>query len=235
VSREYYILQPGGSRLGPWPEEELLDLLESGSLQPGDPCEDAATGRICSAGELFQVLPPETVATPAPPPAVPWSPAPFPKEDAGNPAGPVVPDNSRPRLLYRGNPCALTYWKSVLAAAALVAGSVLGRDAAPWLPAPALVGASFILLAAVLHRLRTQYSITSARVEVIRGLLARSSRELRIADIRAINVTRSGLPGLLGIGSVAFSSAAGPKDDVVFDRVLRASSLKNLVRKLQGG
>ena len=45
--------------------------------------------------------------------------------------------------------------------------------------------------------------------------------------------TRTGLMGLLGIGSIAFSSAAGAQDDVIFQHVFGATGLKNLVRKLQ--
>ena len=146
-----------------------------------------------------------------------------------------LPDKPRARLLYRGSPCVLTYWRSVLfTAAVIIAGCELNRRF-PGIMALGLIIGPLILLRAVLHRLRTLYLITSVRVEVIEGLLSRSSRELRIADIRAINVTRTGISGLCGIGSITFSSAAGGDDDVVFRRVFGATGLKNLVRRLQDG
>jgi len=95
------------------------------------------------------------------------------------------------------------------------------------------IAGSLILLSAILRLLRTQYFIISTRVEVHTGLISRSTRELPLADIRAIHVTRSGLTGLLGVGTITFSSPAGPQHDVIFRQVWRASSLKKLVRKLQ--
>lgn len=224
MSQEYYILQPDGSRTGPCAEEELLDLLESGDLDPADRCLNAETGCVRPAGEMFHVITP----APDPPPApVAWRPAPFPEELEKPAARP------RPRLLYRGGPSALNYWRSAVLAGIVMAGGFLFRLQMPALLALTQIAGSLILLGAILRLLRTQYFISSARVEVHTGLLARSTRELRIADIRAIHVERRGLSGLLGIGTVTFSSTAGPPDDVVFRKVWRAASLKHLVRRIQ--
>ena len=229
MSNAYYILHPNGTRTGPCAEEEVLDLLESGALLPDDQCLHEESGRICPAGAMFHVINP--AQDPAPEP-VPWLPAPFPDDnDDTVPA----PDKPRARLLYRGSPCVLTYWRSVLITAAVIFAGYALRAKVPALFAAGLVIGPLILLRAVMHRLSTTYMITSARVEVIEGLVSRSSRELRITDIRAINVTRTGLTGMSGIGSIAFSSAAGAQDDVVFHRVFGATGLKNLVRRLQDG
>ena len=229
MSNDYYIIHADGTRTGPCAEEEILDLLESGTLHPDDQCLHEESGRISPAGEMFHVINPVPEPAPA---AVPWQPAPFP--DDFQTKGPL-PDKPRARLLYRGSPCVLTYWRSVLfTAAVIIAGCELNRRF-PGIMALGLIIGPLILLRAVLHRLRTLYLITSVRVEVIEGLLSRSSRELRIADIRAINVTRTGITGLCGIGSITFSSAAGGDDDVVFHRVFGATGLKNLVRRLQDG
>jgi hypothetical protein len=227
VSQEYYILLPDGSRTGPCAEEEVLDLLESGDLDPADPCLNAETGRVCPAGEMFHVLAPEPPPPPEPKTPVAWQPAPFPDETAKPAARP------RPRLLYRGCPSALNYWRSAAAAGIVTAGGFLLRTEMPALLALTQIAGSLILLSAILRLLRTQYFITSVRVEVHTGLLARSTRELRIADIRAIQVERRGLSGLLGIGTVTFSSTAGPQDDVIFRQVWRAAALKLLVRRIQ--
>ncbi len=231
MSNVYYILNPDGTRAGPYAEEEVLDLLESGAMQPDEQCLHEESGRICPAGTMFHVInpAPEPASTPDP---VPWQPAPFPD---GAEKSAAAPDKPRTRLLYRGSPCVLTYWRSVFFAAAVIITGYELRTKMPGLFAAGLLVGPLILLRAVLHRLRTLYLITSTRVEVIEGLLSRSSRELRVADIRAINVTRTGLNGLLGIGSIAFSSAAGAQDDVVFLRVFGATGLKNLVRRLQDG
>lgn len=228
MSDDYFILQPDGARSGPYAEEELLDLMDAGKIGPNTPCRHAVSGRVSEAGELFTVVKP--AETPTGP--VAWQPAPFPEEiPPGKPA--AATDKSRPRLLYRGNRCVLTCWRSVLLAAGLAAGGWLAGSEVPAMLAAGPVLGSLVLIHAILRRLSTQYYITTVRVEVTEGLLARSSRELRIADIRAINVTRRGLTGLLGIGTITFSSAAGAQDDVVFQSVWRASALKGLVRQLQ--
>jgi hypothetical protein len=224
VSQEYYILLPDGTRTGPCAEEEILDLLESGDLDPDDQCLHAESGRIRPAGEMFHVIAPE----PEPPPApVLWQPAPFP--DSSEMPAPKL----RPKLLYRGSPSALNYWRSTVLAAMIFACGLLARRSLPDIFLLTQVCGSLVLLSAVLRLLRTQYFITSLRVEVHSGLVARSTRELRIADIRAIHVERHGLSGLLGIGTITFSSATGSTEDVIFRQVWRASSLKKLVRRIQ--
>lgn len=224
MSQEYYILLPDGTRTGPCAEEEILDLLTSGELDPDDQCLHAESGQVRSAGEMFHVITPAPEPLPAP---VAWQPAPFPEEKEKPAAKPVH------KLLYRGNPSALNYWRGAVLAGLIFASGFLLHSALPDMIFITQITGSLILLSAVLRLLRTQYFISTQRVEVHTGLIARSTRELRIADIRAINVGHRGLVGLFGIGTVTFSSAAGPQDDVVFRQVWRANTLKNLVRKLQ--
>jgi hypothetical protein len=227
VSADFFILLPDGTREGPYAEEELLDLMDSGDIGAGTQCLHAATGKVTEAGSLFRVLAP----VPDKPPPVTWKPAPFPDEETESEKG--IPAKTRIRLLYRGSPCVLTYWRSVLLAAALFAGGFFLREKAPVLLAAGLLSGSLVLLLAVLHRMKSLFIITSVRVELRHGLLSRSSRELRLVDIRSINVTRTGFSGLLGIGSVTFFASAGTSEDITFDRVWHASFLKTLVRRLQ--
>ncbi len=70
-------------------------------------------------------------------------------------------------------------------------------------------------------------------MEVQRGLISKSSQEIRIPDIRAINVRKSGFAGLLGVGDLIFSSSTGGEEDVVFQRTASAHRLKHRVRHVQ--
>lgn len=232
MSDDYFILLPDGSREGPYAEEELLDFIDAGEIEPATTCLHAASGRMCEAGALFRVIAPVDVsAAPAAAP-VAWKPAPFP--DAAVQDAPATGHQAlRPRLLYRGHRCFLTYWRSALLAVVPVAGGWLGREAAPALFAVGLLAGMSVLLWAVLHRMSALYLITSLRVEAVSGLISKSSRELRIADIRTINVDRRGWTGWLGVGNVTFSGAGTPQEDVRFQRVWRASALKMLVRRMQ--
>jgi len=84
-----------------------------------------------------------------------------------------------------------------------------------------------------LDRSRRVYQVTSKRVIVEWGIVAKSSNEIRVQDIRSINVSKSGLSGILGIGNVEFSSAATDDADVVFVKVPGADKVRDAVRALQ--
>jgi uncharacterized membrane protein YdbT with pleckstrin-like domain len=83
-----------------------------------------------------------------------------------------------------------------------------------------------------LMRYTCEYFVTPKRVELEKGLIAKSSNEVRIADIRAINVTCVGLSGIMGIGSVDFFTT-GDDPEVTFRDVWAAKKVKILVRQLQ--
>lgn len=82
-------------------------------------------------------------------------------------------------------------------------------------------------------RLTTRYTVYQTAIMAEVGFLNRKSSEIRIADIRNITVTQSLLERLLHIGHVAFSSAAGDREEVVFASVLNPLMLKALVKDLQ--
>ena len=133
-------------------------------------------------------------------------------------------------------------WVLGLAAVAVLTLAIfLGRDtlsaslpgSMPWaygLPALALV---YFVGSITLRRAGLRYCITAKRVIIETGLFARSSNEIRVQDIRSINVKKSGISGILGIGSVEFASAATDDADVIFSSVAGADAVRDLVRKLQ--
>ncbi len=88
------------------------------------------------------------------------------------------------------------------------------------------------LIAVLVARSTRDYVVTAKRVEITWGWLARSSQEVRIEDIRTINVRCRGVAGMFGIGTVEFSST-GDAIDVAFEQVAGARKVKRLVRDLQ--
>jgi hypothetical protein len=60
----------------------------------------------------------------------------------------------------------------------------------------------------------------------------KSSNEVRIRDVRTINVRRAGFRGFLGVGTVEFSSV-GDAVDVAFVNIWHPQRVKRLVRELQ--
>ncbi len=65
-------------------------------------------------------------------------------------------------------------------------------------------------------------------------MIGTDTRELRIQDIRSMEVTKSGLMGLLGVGKVEFSSAASDDAEIIFYQLGGADKVRDLVRSLQG-
>jgi|SRR6266853_1735384 len=84
-----------------------------------------------------------------------------------------------------------------------------------------------------LDRSRRKYLVTNKRVSVEFGIVSKTSNEMRIQDIRSINLTTKGLSGLLGIGRLEFSSAATDDADVIFWNTPSAEKIRDMVRSLQ--
>ena len=241
MAADWFILLPDGEREGPYREGELLDFLSSGELTPDTPCLYVPDNRVATAGEWFQVLDEDGSGATAgesrdgpagdPPPRTakqPWKPAPFPEEKPEAPRRPL-PD----RVVYRGHPSLLTYWRTGLFAFVLGAGGMLLSTEKQELSAIGLMAALVVLLWGALHRLGQCYLVTTRRVELITGLVARSSRELRHEDIRSLRVDQQGLAGLAGIGTITFSATGGHEEDVIFTDVRGPTRIKDLVRKIQ--
>ncbi len=147
-------------------------------------------------------------------------------------------------ILWRGRRSQwfyLGYWLlGFLAGAGLAAGLYYYHDRItfiqwhPWMYAVALLPVLIAALAVGVARGNRRYRITNRRVISETGRVVRDSNELRIQDIRSINVLKNGFTGLLGIGKVEFSSAATDDADVIFHEIGGVDRVRDLVRRLQG-
>jgi len=212
--------------LGPFSVDEILDHLESGELQPDDVC--LREGAL-ECERLRDILDWDTEETA--PSQQRSEPADEPSSDSeAIPGGPARVD----AVLYHGHPSILT---NPLALLGLVGGVVGGA----WLYAidgrftvVCLLVALLSLAFLSLMRYLREYQITPRRVEQTTGLIARSSQEVRIDDIRAINAVCRGLPGMIGVGTVDFFTT-GDDPEVSFRGVWAARRVKTLVRRIQDG
>jgi hypothetical protein len=233
----------------PLSREDLLVLVQRGSLGRGDICEGEHDGLSHTVGELIQGMGPgrkaeggsrlvrpaymeiraDGVRVEEMEADVDEGDEDEDEEDEGDEGDEEVGE----RLLFRGHPSWLCYWKGALLAVGLaVAGALLAPLGLKYAVLGWLV-ASAALLAVGLFRFSKDYLVTDERVEVIWGVIARSSKEVRIRDIRSIDVRENALTGLLGLGSVDFSSSANSGVEVVFAQVRGAHKVKELVRELQ--
>jgi len=102
----------------------------------------------------------------------------------------------------------------------------------PLLLVPGAIGI-LILLYIYISRARQRYIVTNRKVEIQTGLVVKSSNEIRVKDIRSINLTKHGFAGFIGIGSVEFSSAATDRAEVIFVNIAHADRVRDLVTDLQ--
>ena len=138
-------------------------------------------------------------------------------------------------ILHHAHPSWLGYTKALILCLLLtVAGGLLCVIQLEY-GIIALLCASSTLIAVGIARYSHDYIVTRERVELIWGIIGRSSKEARICDIRSIDVYEAGLKGLLGLGTIDFSTAANAGIEVQFKDMRRAHVVKDLVRKLQRG
>jgi len=83
------------------------------------------------------------------------------------------------------------------------------------------------------ERKKRKYIVTNKRVKVEFGLFTKSTKEVRIRDIKSINVVKKGMAGLIGIGTLEFSSAGGSGVEVAFEAINNAQKIKDMVAELQ--
>ena len=148
-------------------------------------------------------------------------------DNAYTPSGEVI--------LHHAHPSWLGYTKALFLCLLLaIAGGLLFVIQLEY-AVIALLCASSTLIAIGISRYSHDYIVTRERVELIWGIIGRSSKEARICDIRSIDVYESGLKGLLGLGTIDFSTAANAGIEVQFKDMRQAHEVKDLVRKLQRG
>ena len=93
--------------------------------------------------------------------------------------------------------------------------------------------ALIILIHAVLRRLSHKFTITSDAVASRTGIGARTEKEIRISDIRQVEVRQSVGQRIFGLGNVLFASAATSGIEITFEGVRNPTSVKQKVNGLR--
>ena len=197
-----------GSRDGPFSEDQLAEMIGAGRLDPSTLCVEDGDPTPFFVGELF--------------------------EDEPDVAAIQVEDDRRPpKTLLVSHPSLLCYFPSLVFGLIAVAVGWWFSAESAWYGFAGITVFSLIFIYAVFERTCHDYVVSEKRVEHISGLFYKSSKEARIVDIRAINVTKQGILGLFGVGTVEFATSGSDGDDVTFSNVWRPHKIKSFVRRLQ--
>lgn len=238
----------------PLSREDLFVLVQRGSLGRGDICEEEFDGRSHTVGEVIQGMGRLRMADGGSRLTRPaymeiradgvrvedpdWDDESEADDDEEDDDEDDLDEEydftaSGERILYHGHASWFCYWKGLLLAVILAVTGALMVPLGPQYAALGWLCASATLFAVGLARYSTDYMVTEERVELMWGVIGRSSKEVRIRDIRSIDVRENALTGLLGLGSVDFSSSANSGVEVVFASVRGAHKVKEIVRELQ--
>lgn len=244
-----YTLQQHPAFSDPLTKEDLYTLVARGSLARGEMCLDEDTGLTHTVGELvsgmrhpsassgqsrldrpaYREISPDLDGFEAGPLPGETSIEEVEEEDDFDytPSGEVI--------LHHAHPSWLGFTKALFLALLLFVAAGLLLVIQLEYAIIALLCASSTMIAVGIARYSHDYIVTHERVELIWGILSRSSKEARICDIRSIDVYETGLKGLLGLGTIDFSTAANAGIEVQFKDMRKAHEVKDLVRKLQKG
>jgi Bacterial PH domain len=155
------------------------------------------------------------------------------EEDQEEDVRPDAPASEAPIILYHGHPSWLSYSRPLLLCFVYIAIGIAALPYGAQYLAASLLLACLTFLYVIVSRQYRDFYVTDERVELEWGIIGRSSREVRVADIRSMDVHESGLLGLLGIGTLDFSSSGTDGVEVQFKNVRRPHKVKQLVRDLQ--
>jgi uncharacterized membrane protein YdbT with pleckstrin-like domain len=132
-------------------------------------------------------------------------------------------------VFFRGHPS----WRSTLdfhakgVLAAVVAGALAGAVTAiasghvmvEWIVVVVLVTLVLVLLAGLVGRARTTYTITSERLTIHKGLMSRDLHQTRLERVQNVSARQSILERMLRVGTVDFDTAGGAGYDFTFHGV----------------
>ncbi|MGA1212276.1 MAG: PH domain-containing protein [Solirubrobacterales bacterium] len=140
------------------------------------------------------------------------------------------------RVIYEGNPS----WRSIIpfylkgiGAAVLIALVLRLAGTGPFdlfLVIVIVIGAT--VLAGLVKRAATVYTVTDRRLHLSRGVLAKEVEETRLDRVQHVSWTQSPVERLLGIGEVDFDTASGSDGSLfVFSGVANPGGVVESVRR----
>jgi len=123
------------------------------------------------------------------------------------------------QIVFEGHPS----WRSVLAfyviGVALVGAAVAVGALASGTVVAVLAGAAVLLLVVLVglvKRMATRYMITTERLHIRRGILAKKTQETRIQRVQNVNTDQSFFERIMQVGTVDFDTAGSDDSEFRF-------------------
>ena len=139
-------------------------------------------------------------------------------------------------IVFEGHPswrATLGFYVLGLVAAAIV-GALAGVIFDPTTGALVwLVLFAAVLLVGFLRRLATTYVVTSQRLYIRRGLLARNVQQTRIDRVQNVNTYQSLLERILRVGTADFDTAGTDDSDFTFNGIADPQAIVTAVDRVQ--
>src|SRR5689334_11858879 len=139
-------------------------------------------------------------------------------------------------VLFDGHPS----WRATLGfyivgfVGAVGLGMIAGVAAGAGVGVPVVVVALVIvLIVGLIRRLGTHYMVTTDRLRIRHGILARRVQQTRLDRVQNVNTDQSLLERLLGVGTVDFDTAGTDDSDFAFRGIADPSSVVAAVDRAQ--
>jgi uncharacterized membrane protein YdbT with pleckstrin-like domain len=106
--------------------------------------------------------------------------------------------------------------------------SYAGELAVGILTIPLIIGI-FIVITVVLKRFGKSYAVTSTRVIVKQGIIAKRVDEINIAHIRSINMRQTAMDRIMGTGDIFFGTAGTSGVEINIIGVKNPARFKDII------
>ena len=139
-------------------------------------------------------------------------------------------------VVFEGHPS----WRGVLSfyvygvGGAVIVGIVIGLAGATAIGSiVAVAGIALVLAAGLLKRMATHYVVTSQRLHIRRGILAKKVQQTRIDRVQNVNTDQRLLDRILRVGTVDFDTAGTDDSDFTFRGIANPDEVVAAVDRAQ--
>jgi uncharacterized membrane protein YdbT with pleckstrin-like domain len=101
--------------------------------------------------------------------------------------------------------------------------------------AVAVVAIALVVAVGLLKRIGTRYMVTTQRLHIRRGILARRVQQTRLERVQNVNTEQSFLERILQVGTVDFDTAGTDDSDFVFRGIANPEDVVAAVDRAQQG